>query len=56
MMVLAKNNPTFYTRNWIEHSSLWNTAEYCWCVRLYCHGYHFCFVSVKYVHEEMVEH
>jgi len=56
MMVRAKNNQTLCTRHVIEHSTLWNTAEYCWCVRHYCHGYHFCFVSVKYEYEEMVKH
>jgi len=30
-MVLAKNKQKFFAGNGIEHGSLWNTAEYCWC-------------------------
>ena len=55
MMVLAKNNLTFCTRNGIEQSCLWNTAEYCWCVTLFAVVTTFA-CSVKYEHEEIVEH
>jgi len=30
-MVFAKNKQDFCAGNWIEHGSLWNTAECCWC-------------------------
>ena len=55
-MVLSKNKQKFCAGNWIEHGSLWNTAEYCWFALHFSAMLTTVAFSVKYEHEEMFEH